>query len=333
MAPGLSGRRSNERGRDGRARFDLAIRTELARYVVRQAPTGFAIGVVAVALITLVLWNAAPHGALVLWLATISVLTLPSSLIVRRFGRCPDPSERIRTWERLLTAAYGLAGMGWGAAAFLLYPRVAMPYQLFLLFIIGGSGVSGMAALAPVRSAFFAYLTATFLPMIAILVLTGTLSSVATAFLLLAFGVSTMGLASRIRDLLVRSLRLRFENLELIDDLSTAKEAAEAASRTKTQLLANMSHELRTPLALILGPVRKLLSGTFDARTRRALETVERNAQALLKHLSDLLDVAKLETDRFAVERTPIDLVALVRRTASLFEVVASERRIALTVE
>jgi len=223
--------------------------------------------------------------------------------------------------------------VGWGSAAFALYPQVAMPYQLFLLFILGGSGVSGMAALAPIRSAFFAYLTATFIPMVAMLVAERTLSSVATGFLLLVFGVATMVLGSRIRDLLARSLRLRFENLELIDDLSTAKEAAEAASRTKTQLLANMSHELRTPLALILGPVRKLLSGASDSRTQRDLETVERNAQVLLKHLSDLLDVAKLETGRLEVDRALLDFVALVRRTASLFEVVANERRIALTVE
>ena len=62
MSPSPSGRPGDERGPGGRARFDLAIRTELARYLVRQAPTGFAVGVVAVALVTLVLWNAAPHG-------------------------------------------------------------------------------------------------------------------------------------------------------------------------------------------------------------------------------------------------------------------------------
>jgi signal transduction histidine kinase len=332
MSPRTSGQ-SEEHGRDGRPRFDLAIRTELARYLVRQAPTGFAVGVLTVALVTFVLWNAVPYGALVLWIATIGVLTLPSPSIVWAFGRSPDPSARIRTWERLLTAAYGLAGAGWGAAAVVLYPRVAMPYQLFLLFILGGSGVGGMAALAPIRSAFFAYVTATFVPMAAILVTEGTRSSVATGFLLVAFGVATMVLGSRIRDLLVRSLRLRFENLELIDDLSTAKEAAEAASRTKTQILANMSHELRTPLALILGPVRKVLSGISDSSNRRDLEAVERNAQVLLKHVNDLLDVAKLETGRLEVDRAPIDLAALARRTASLFESVASERRIALAVE
>ena len=333
MSPSSSGGRSDEPGPEVSSRFDLVIRTELARYLVSQAPTGFVVGVVAVTLVALVLWNAAPHGAVVLWLAIIGVITLPAPLIVLAFGRNPDPSVRIRTWERLLTLAYGLAGAGWGAAAFVLYPQVATPYQLFILFIIGGSGVSGMAALSPIRSAFFAYLWGTFTPMVAMLLAESTPASLAAGLLLLVFGAATMMLGTHIRDLLARSLRLRFENVELIDDLSTAKEAAEAASRTKTQLLANMSHELRTPLALILGPVRKLLSGTSETRTRRDLETVERNAQLLLKHLSDLLDVAKLETDRLEVDRAPLDLAALVRRTASVFDVVASERRIALTVE
>jgi CheY-like chemotaxis protein/nitrogen-specific signal transduction histidine kinase len=145
--------------------------------------------------------------------------------------------------------------------------------------------------------------------------------------------MSTMALGARIRELLVRSLTLRFENLELIDDLSTAKDAAESASRAKSVLLANMSHELRTPLALILGPTKKLLSATTDPQGRRDLETVQRNAEVLLKHLNDLLDVAKLDVGRMDVDRESVDLVQLVRRTVSLFDIVASERRIALAVD
>src|SRR5262249_54552056 len=61
--------------------------------------------------------------------------------------------------------------------------------------------------------------------------------------------------------------------------------------------------------------------------------TVERNAQALLKHVSDLLDVAKLDAGRMEILRSPVDLAELVRRTASLFEVVAAERHVALTVD
>src|SRR5258705_2961647 len=209
-----------------------------------------------------------------------------------------------------------------------------MPYQLFLLFILGGSGVGGMAALAPVRAAFVAYLTATFFPMIGALLAGGSLSSVATGLLLLIFWAAAIVLASEIRRLLVRWLELRFENLGLIDDLSSAKDAAEAASRTKSVFLANVSHELRTPLALILGPIRRLLGARADDEDmHRDLETVERNAQVLLKHVSDLLDVAKLEASGAELDRSRVDLAALVRRTVSLFEVVARERKVALQVE
>jgi signal transduction histidine kinase len=170
--------------------------------------------------------------------------------------------------------------------------------------------------------------------MIGELLVGGSLSSVATGLLLLTFWVATMALASELRALLVRSVKLRFENLELIDDLTRAKDEAEAASRTKSAFLANVSHELRTPLALILGPTRRLLtSDGCGEETRRDLETVERNAQALLKHVSDLLDVAKLEAGRMELDRTRLDMVELVRRTASLFESVARERAVELSVE
>ena len=310
------------------------IETELVKHLVGQAPTGFVTGTLTVAAVLLVLWNAAPRDLLLVWLISLGLLSLPAFVVVWRFPRTPLVPGKIASWRRALAVAYGLAGVGWGAAAILLYPRVTMPYQLFLLFILGGSGVGGMAALAPVRAAFVAYLTATFFPMIGALLAGGSLSSVATGLLLLTFWAATIVLASEIRALLVRSLKLRFENLGLIDDLSRAKDDAEAASRTKSVFLANVSHELRTPLALILGPTRRLLtSGECEEDTRRDLGTIERNAQVLLKHVSDLLDVAKLETGGMELDRSRVELVELVRRTVSLFEVVAREREVELSVE
>jgi signal transduction histidine kinase len=311
--------------------FEQEIETELVKHLVRQAPTGFVTGTLTVAAVVFVLWNAAPRNLLLLWLVSLWLLTLPAFVVVWRFTRAPHVSRQIASWRRALAVAYGLAGAGWGAASILLYPRVAMPYQLFLLFVLGGSGVGGMAALAPVRAAFVAYLTATFFPMVGELLAGGSPSSVATGLLLLTFWAATIVLASELRALLVRSVQLRFENLELIDNLSRAKDEAEAASRAKSAFLANVSHELRTPLALILGPTRKLLTSCGE-ETRRDLETVERNAQALLKHVSDLLDVAKLEAGRMELDRSRLDLVELARRTTSLFEVVAREREVELSV-
>jgi len=310
------------------------IEAELVGHLVAQAPTGFVTGTLTALAVLLVLWNAAPRGLLLLWLVALIVLSVPALVVVWRFGHAASRVERVASWRRTLALAYGLAGAGWGAAAIVLYPRVPVPDQLFLLFILGGSGIGGMAALAPVRAAYVAYLTATFFPMIGALLAGGSLSSVATGLMLLIFWAAAIVLASEIRGLLVRSLQLRFENLGLIDDLSSAKDAAEAASRTKSVFLANVSHELRTPLALILGPIRRLLGADAgDEDMRHDLETVERNAQVLLKHVSDLLDVAKLEASGAELDRSRLDLVALVRRTVSLFDVVARERQVALQVE
>ena len=168
------------------------IEAELVRYVVRQAPIGFAIGTVAVASIVLVLWNAAPRGPLLVWLLAIGVSTLPVGVLVWRFARASDVASAIGWWRWSLTGAYGLAGVGWGVAAILLYPRVAPPYQTFLLFILGGAGVSGIAALAPLRSAFVAYLTATFVPLVVLLLRAGSIATTATGVLLVAFWVSTI---------------------------------------------------------------------------------------------------------------------------------------------
>ena len=97
------------------------------------------------------------------------------------------------------------AALGWGATSILLYPRVTMPYQLFLLFILAGAGIRGMAALASVRAACVAYLTGTCFPMSGVLFAEGSFSSVATGLLLLGFWGSTIALASEVRALLVRS--------------------------------------------------------------------------------------------------------------------------------
>src|SRR5262249_32608246 len=179
--------------------LEEAIEAELVEHLLGQAGTGFVIGAVTVAASVLVLWNAAPLGALLAWLASMGLLSLPAFLVVSRLRRTPPRPGKTVSRRQSLAIAYGLAGAGWGTAAIILYPRVAMPFQLFLVFVLGGSGVGGMAALAPVRAAYVAYLSGTFLPMVGVLLARGSLSSVATGLLLLTYWLATITLASELR--------------------------------------------------------------------------------------------------------------------------------------
>ncbi|HMX11101.1 MAG TPA: histidine kinase dimerization/phospho-acceptor domain-containing protein, partial [Burkholderiaceae bacterium] len=82
------------------------------------------------------------------------------------------------------------------------------------------------------------------------------------------------------------------KNAELQRLLDTVRQM----DQLKSDLFANVSHELRTPLALILGPTDELLAhgANLTEPQRRQLQVVRRSAATLLKHVDDLLDLARL---------------------------------------
>ena len=119
----------------------------------------------------------------------------------------------------------------------------------------------------------------------------------------------------------------------MVSELGTMYERSRELEQLKTNFFANVSHELRTPLALVLGPVERLLNDEHLSPAQRSdLEVVQKNARLLLRHVNDLLDVARIEAGKSRVEYAPTDLAELTRRVAGLFESAAAERSIAFEV-
>ena len=110
-------------------------------------------------------------------------------------------------------------------------------------------------------------------------------------------------------------------------ELEEAKARAEAANREKSRFLANMSHELRTPLNAVLGFSRLLKNGS-DAtpQQQETLDIVVRSGEHLLNLINNVLDMAKIESGRMALEESEIDLHQLLHEVQSLMGVGAAEK-------
>ncbi len=122
------------------------------------------------------------------------------------------------------------------------------------------------------------------------------------------------------------------DNARLYETEQRARTEAEAANRSKDEFLATLSHELRTPLNAVLGWARMLRLGQLEpGMQNRAIDVIERNAQAQVQLIEDLLDVSRIITGKLRLDVRPVSLPSVVEAALDSVRPAAESKGVRLT--
>ena len=223
------------------------IEAEHVRLLYLQLPPAlFATAVIAV-LVVYVLWEQVSRPWLLSWFVALTLLTLGRLWLMQNYLASNPPAIEATRWGKHFVIGVGLSGLLWGVAGLFPFKQPSLVHEVFLGFVLAGLSAGAMSTLSAFRGAFSVFLVPAVLPFAARVTLQqGDVYFAMSAMLLLFIAMMSI-ISRRLYRSVSESLRLRFDNLDLLDDLASARDRQQAVNR---ELELEMQERRRTEEAL-----------------------------------------------------------------------------------
>ncbi len=304
-------------------------------------PTVFAGHLLSAGLLVWVLWEARiEHNHLVSWLAALCGVTALRWIEYIRYNADPIRLARARRWSRRFVVGAALSGMVWGYIGWAFFHPTL--YSLFPIAL----ALSAQVALSvpSVGMHFPAHLTFNLLTITPFLL--RNLVEGGHLFLLQGFALFILMAACLIfswrqQATIRESIRLRFANLDLLEQIrqeneitDQARQQAEDANAAKSRFLAAASHDLRQPIQALELFVSVLRQDMADGRelTPALVDKIASSSENLGTLLDSLLDLSRAEVGSLPLDVRDLPLQPLFDRIRDEFSDQASARGLRLRV-
>jgi signal transduction histidine kinase/CheY-like chemotaxis protein len=290
-------------------------------------------------ILCIVMWNVAPHRELALWLGAILLNQAWRYELARRYRSASPSAENRERWGLAWAVGSGIAGALWGAAGLLWFVPGDIGHQALLIVCLFGVIMGGINLTSVYKPTLYGFALPALLPLIARVAFEGDqLHAFIAAVLSVVLGF-ILRFGHSLNDLMTQSLAMRYENVDLIDELQAqtaaadrARATAEAANRGKTQFLAAASHDLRQPLHAMGLFAAALSSRAQDVQVRHLVGSINASVEALERLFSALMDVSKLDAGAIEARRASFPLAPVLDRLEREFGPLASAKGLSFRV-
>lgn len=305
---------------------------EQARILYRHAPIGVIFSGAAACVVASVYaaqgwvaWQIA--GA---WMAVMIACVLFHLWLCLAFSRADAPPPQ--RWIWLFTLAAGLEGLAWCIGPFLLTDRSHFD-RLLVVALLSTAMASGAAYVYSTDlRPFWVFFTLVMAPYVVLFLIYPHPLSMLLEAMVWIYLIGMPTLATLNNRQLTATLRLRFANQALADDLRLQKDRAEEASLSKSRFLALASHDLRQPihaLGLFIGALRPR---RMDREAQQLVDHIAGSVRALDDLFAALLDISKLDAGVVQPHFQSIALGPLLGRLGRDYRAEAEDKGVLLEV-
>ncbi|VAX11781.1 hypothetical protein MNBD_GAMMA25-2189 [hydrothermal vent metagenome] len=280
-----------------------------------------------------VMWARLDHTLLISWAAAgVGIAILRFFLVfpyLKKKGDIASP----HVWAQIYAITSLMSGTLWGMANLLFFLPDSVASQVFFLAITIGLTIATLVVTAYHLPSYYAFAIPAIFITVSRLLMEGSIEYYGLGFLLIVFLTISTKIAHNTHKSVIGAIRLRFENLELIEQLKQQKEAAEEANSAKSKFLAAASHDLRQPLHALSLFTALLDSENSRERQHDLINKINHSQTALADLLNTLLDISKLDAGIVEAKLRDVSLHPILKRLIPEFESEAREKGLYLNYE
>ena len=312
------------------------IPLEQVRLIYRNYPFMLGMNFSMSLLVGISIWRHLPHLPLMCWLLANLALSINSVINYFRQRRLlnsatPDSDAGVNALRLCLITAL-MRGSMWGLVGMssFVFPMGSMQDIIFIAII--GQAFGGSAFLAVDIKIFYAYLLTMLIPTLLAYAIVPGETHLPLAWYTLALFVATSALAHNIHAMIMHSLALRFENMDLINALTAQKTAANEANVSKSRFLAAASHDLRQPVHALGLFIGALSSRVQEIESRKILANISATLETLEGMFNALLDVSKLDAGVLEPKIQDFPLTLLLTKIHTEFLLEAKKKNLRFSI-
>ena len=198
------------------------------------APVGIIASLVNSPILVFILWNVVSSETLLRWLACVVVVNVIWCVFVYRYRKANPTDEQASRWRHGFLSGNMASGFVWGSAAVVLYPHDSIPHEVVLILLLGGMIAGSTAIYSALPAAFYAYSFPTAIPVLFQLLQRHDELHLGMGMMSVLFMIMMGIVTQRSHHMLMSSLTLQFENAQLLEQVSTARDHLESIVEART---------------------------------------------------------------------------------------------------